>query len=147
MYTFIKRTVPPPSMLTFDGSNRDQCEVKRVRTNTPLQALVLLNDPQVLEAARVLAEKLAGEKISEEQKIEKAFRLIICRKTSDKEKEILFDYYTKEKDEFVKQPAKAESFLKAGEYKHEQNINKPEAAALMQVVHTIYNMEEAITKS
>jgi hypothetical protein len=73
--------------------------------------------------------------------------LIICRKTSDKEKEILFDYYTKEKDEFVKQPAKAEGFLKAGEYKHEQNINKPEAAALMQVVHTIYNMEEAITKS
>ena len=147
MYTFIKRTVPPPSMLTFDGSNRDQCEVKRVRTNTPLQALVLLNDPQVLEAARVLAEKLAAEKISEEQKIEKAFRLIICRKANEKEKQILFDYYKKEKDEFVKQPAKAESFLKAGEYKHEQNINKPEAAALMQVVHTIYNMEEAITKT
>ena len=73
--------------------------------------------------------------------------LIICRKTSDKEKEILFDYYTKEKDEFVKQPAKAESFLKAGEYKHEENINKTDAAALMQVIHTIYNMEEAITKS
>ena len=147
MYTFIKRTVPPPSMLTFDGSNRDQCEVKRVRTNTPLQALVLLNDPQVLEAARVLAEKLAAEKITEEQKIEKAFRLIICRKASEKEKQILFEYYKKEKDEFVKQPAKANNFLKAGEYKHEQNINKPEAAALMQVVHTIYNMEEAITKT
>jgi len=134
-------------MLTFDGANRDQCEVKRARTNTPLQALVLLNDPQVLEAARVLAEKLEAEKIPEEQRIEKAFRLIICRKASEKEKEILFDYYTKEKDEFVKQPAKAEGFLKAGEYKHEQNINKPEAAALMQVVHTIYNMEEAITKT
>ncbi len=147
MYTFIKRTVPPPSMLTFDGSNRDQCEVKRVRTNTPLQALVLLNDPQVLEAARVLAEKIAVEKISEEQKIEKAFRLIICRNANAKEKQILFEYYKKEKKEFVKQPAKAESFLKAGEYKHEQNINKPEAAALMQVVHTIYNMEEAITKT
>jgi hypothetical protein len=118
-----------------------------VRTNTPLQALVLLNDPQVLEAARVLAEKLASEKFSEEQKIEKAFRLIICRKANDKEKQILFDYYEKEKEEFVKQAAKAESFLKAGEYKHEQNINKPEAAALMQVVHTIYNMEEAITKT
>ena len=109
--------------------------------------MVLLNDPQVLEAARVLAEKLAVEKISEEQKIEKAFRLIICRKTSEKEKELLFDYYKKEKDEFVKQPAKAEGFLKAGEYKHERNINKPETAALMQVVHTIYNMEEAITKT
>jgi hypothetical protein len=68
MYTFIKRTVPPPSMLTFDASNRDQCEVKRVRTNTPLQALILLNDPQVLEAARVLAEKLSTENISDEQR-------------------------------------------------------------------------------
>ena len=147
MYTFIKRTVPPPSMLTFDASNRDQCEVKRVNTNTPLQALVLLNDPQVLEAARVLAERLAKEKISEEQKIEKAFRLIICRKETTKEKQILLDYYKKEKEEFSKQPAKAASFLKAGEYQHEQNIDKTEAAALMQVVHTIYNMEEAITKT
>jgi hypothetical protein len=147
MYTFIKRTSPPPSMLTFDASNRDQCEVKRARTNTPLQALVLLNDPQVLEAARVLAERLSIEKISDEQRIEKAFRLIICRKANEKEKQILFDYYKKEKEEFLKQPGKAESFLKAGEYKHEQVSDKTGAAALMQVVHTIYNMEEAITKT
>jgi hypothetical protein len=147
MYTFIKRTVPPPSMLTFDASNRDQCEVKRVITNTPLQALVLLNDPQVLEAARVLAEKLSLEKISEEEKIEKAFRLIICRKTTEKEKQILQNYFKTEKEKFSSQPAKAERLLKTGEYKHEQTINKTEAAALMQVVHTIYNMEEAISKS
>jgi hypothetical protein len=147
MYTFIKRTVPPPSMLTFDASNRDQCEVKRVRTNTPLQALVLLNDPQVLEAARVLSEKLSMEKISEEARIEKAFRLIVCRKAGEKEKQILFDYYKKEKEQFSKLPSKAESFLKVGEYKHEKISNKEEAAALMQVVHTIYNMEEAITKT
>ena len=147
MYTFIKRTVPPPSMLTFDASNRDQCEVKRVRTNTPLQALVLLNDPQVLEAARVLAERISTENIPDEQRIEKAFRLIICRRATEKERQILFEYYKKEKEEFSKQPAKAESFLKAGEYKHEEKINKIDAAALMQVVHTIYNMEEAITKT
>jgi hypothetical protein len=147
MYTFIKRTVPPPSMLTFDASNRDQCEVRRVRTNTPLQALVLLNDPQVLEAARVLAEKLSTEKISDDEKIQKAFRLIICRKETEKEKQILAEYFKNEKEEFSKQPLKAESFLKAGEYKHEGNIDKASAAALMQVVHTIYNMEEAITKS
>ena len=147
MYTFIKRTVPPPSMLTFDGANRDQCEVKRVRTNTPLQALVLLNDPQVLEAARVLAEKLSVEKLTEEQRIEKAFRLVICRKATEKEKQILFDYYKKEKEQFSKQPAKAGNFLKAGEYKHETIADKITTAALMQVVHTIYNMEEAITKT
>jgi hypothetical protein len=147
MYTFIKRTVPPPSMLTFDASNRDQCEVKRVNTNTPLQALVLLNDPQVLEAARVLSEKLSVEKLTNEERIEKAFRLIICRKATEKEKQILFDYYKKEREEFSKQPSKASNFIKAGEYKHEQIVNKTDAAALMQIVHTIYNMEEAITKS
>ena len=58
MYTFIKLTVPPPSMIMFDASNRDQCEVKRLNTNTPLQALVMMNDPAVLEASRVFAQKL-----------------------------------------------------------------------------------------
>jgi hypothetical protein len=147
MYTFIKRTVPPPSMLTFDASNRDQCEVKRVRTNTPLQALVLLNDPQVLEAARVLAEKISMEKSSAEEKIEKAFRLIVCRKAGEQEKQILINYFKSEKEKFSAQPAKAEGLLKAGEYKHEPIADKAEAAALMQLIHTIYNMEEAISKS
>ena len=69
------------------------------------------------------------------------------KKKSVKEKEIFFDYYKKEKDGFSQNSAKAGDFLKAGEYKHEQNINKVEAATLMQVIHTIYNMEEAITKT
>lgn len=147
MYTFIKRTVPPPSMLTFDGSSRDQCEVKRVNTNTPLQALVLLNDPQVLEAARVLAEKLAIDRTTAKEKIEKAFRLIICRRATEKESGILVDYFESEKKKFLQTPEKAEIFLKAGEYKHEKISDKITAAALMQVIHTIYNLEEAITKT
>src|SRR6185295_10905111 len=61
MYTFIKLTVPPPGMILFDASNRDQCEVKRSKTNTPLQALVMMNDPTVLEASRVLAQQLMTE--------------------------------------------------------------------------------------
>src|SRR5690606_4044036 len=73
LYTFIKLTVPPPSHIIFDGSNRDQCEVRRLRTNTPLQALVMLNDPTVLEAARVLAGRLLDESSTEREKIEKAF--------------------------------------------------------------------------
>ena len=147
MYTFIKRTVPPPSMLTFDAPNRDQCEVKRARTNTPLQALVLLNDPQVLEASRVLAERISKENLSDEEKIQKAFRLIICRKLKEKEEEMLLTYFNDVKKEMQQTPAKAESFLKAGEYKHEEIADKASVAALMQVIHTIYNMEEAITKS
>jgi len=146
MYTFIKRTVPPPSMLTFDGSNRDMCEVKRTNTNTPLQALVLLNDPQVLEAARILAEKISIENSTENEKIEKAFQLIVCRKTKQKETEMLQDYFNSEKEKFQQSPAKAEAFLKTGEHAHEKITDKIKTAALMQVIHTIYNMEEAITK-
>src|SRR3546814_14230316 len=75
IYGFIKLTVPPPSMLIFDASNRDQCEVERQRTNTPLQALVMMNDPTVLEAARVLSGTLLQHKeLSSRERIIRAFR-------------------------------------------------------------------------
>lgn len=146
MYTFIKRTVPPPSLLTFDATNRDQCEVKRLRTNTPLQALVLLNDPMVQEASRVLAEKLMLENITDEQKLNKAFRLIVCRRAKEKEMDLLKDYFIDEKQRLSSSPAKAENILNAGEYRHEVIKDKISAAALMQVIVTLYNMEEANTK-
>ncbi len=89
MYTFIKLTVPPPSMTIFDASNRDQCEVKRLKTNTPLQALVMMNDPAVLEASRVFAQNLCTQQSTADDKITKVFRTIICRKPTIKELEIL----------------------------------------------------------
>jgi hypothetical protein len=147
MYTFIKRTVPPPSMLTFDGSNRDQCEVRRTLTNTPLQALVLLNDPQVLEASRVLAEKLSNESMTINEKLDKAFRLIVCRKPDEKEKSMLLPFYESEKNKLMHAPEKADQLLHAGEYQHVHVADKAETAALMQVIHTIYNLEEAVTKT
>ena len=143
LYTFIKRTVPPPSLLVFDASNRDQCEVRRLRTNTPLQALVMMNDPQVNEAARVLAEKL----ISDETKIEKAFRLILCRKASDKELSILKNYFEAEKKIFETTPEEAGNLIAIGEYKHQTVADKASLAAMIEVIMTIYNMEEAIVKS
>ncbi|MEO7989657.1 MAG: PSD1 and planctomycete cytochrome C domain-containing protein [Chryseolinea sp.] len=146
MYNFIKRTVPPPGMLMFDASNRDQCEVKRMRTNTPLQALLMMNDPMVLEASRVLAERLMIENSSEKEKISKAFQLIICRKASDDENEILDNYFVEEKERFTANKEKAMKFIEAGEYKHEGVKDTEMLAALMQVVHTLYNMDEAITK-
>ncbi len=96
MYTLIKRTVPPPTMGIFDASNRDLCEVRRLKTNTPLQALVMMNDPAVLEASRVLAGKLLQEKGTLDEKITKAFRLIVCRQPTEKELDILTRYYEKE---------------------------------------------------
>ncbi len=146
MYTFIKRTVPPPVMLTFDGTNRDQCEVKRLRTNTPLQALALMNDPLVLEASRVLAERLMSEKSGIEEKISKAFRLIISRTPKSQELKLLLDYFEEEKKSFSQAPKKAASFINTGEYKHEKIADMISLAALMQVLDTIYNMEEAMAK-
>ena len=145
MYTLIKRTVPPPTMGIFDASNRDLCEVKRLKTNTPLQALVMMNDPAVLEASRVLASKLLQEKSSSKDKISKAFRLIVCRKPSDKELDVLTGYY--EKQLKIISPQMAEKMIAVGEYPMTKNMDKRSLGALMRVVSTIYNLEETITKS
>jgi hypothetical protein len=147
LYSFIKRTVPPPGMLVFDASNRDQCEVNRMRTNTPLQALVLLNDPAMLESARVFAERLMLEKTSADEKIRKAFQSIICRVPKKEEFDQLIKYYAQEKLNFEKTPDKAKQFIETGEYRHEKINDVISLAALMQVVQTIYNLDEAITKS
>ncbi|WP_128544558.1 PSD1 and planctomycete cytochrome C domain-containing protein [Larkinella soli] len=145
MYTLIKRTVPPPSLAIFDASNRDLCEVKRLRTNTPLQALVMMNDPTVLEASRVLAARLLEEKTSEKDKISKAFRLIVCRKPTEKELEVLTGYFEQER-KTLKRPA-AEKTLAVGEYPIPAGVDRVRLAALMRVVTTIYNLEETITKT
>jgi hypothetical protein len=147
LYTFIKRTVPPPSLLVFDASNRDQCEVRRLRTNTPLQALVMMNDPQVNEAARVLAEKLMEGDEDVKSKVSKAFRLIICRNGSDKEIDILNGYFETEKSILQKSPGQANKLIAMGEYKHLSIDDKAGLAAMIEVIMTIYNMEEAIVKA
>jgi hypothetical protein len=147
MYFFIKRTAPPPSMLIFDASTRDQCEVNRIRTNTPLQALVMLNDPQVLEASRVLAQNLQQEKTSDEEKITTAFKLILCRTPNKEELKTLSDYFQSELTRFKGDKERAEKFVAVGEYPMPKNNDVTYHAALMQIVHTLYNLEEASTKS
>jgi hypothetical protein len=132
-------------MAIFDASNRDQCEVQRLRTNTPLQALLMMNDPTVLEAARVLAAKVLEEKTSSKDKIYKAFRLIICRKPTDKEMSILTSYYADQLRSINKQSAG--KLLNVGEYPIPADLDKITLAAMMKVVDTIYNLEEAITKT
>ncbi|HEY0670070.1 MAG TPA: PSD1 and planctomycete cytochrome C domain-containing protein [Sphingobacteriaceae bacterium] len=146
MYTFIKRTVPPPIMGIFDASNRDQCEVQRLRTNTPLQALAMLNDPTVLEASRVLAAKLIQERSQPRDKIVKAFRLITCRKPNEKEITLMTAYHNDHLKTLKKQSA--EKILAVGEYpRTDVKIDKISLAAMMQVITAIYNLEETITKT
>jgi len=147
LYTFIKLTVPPPSMGLFDASNRDQCEVKRLKTNTPLQALMMLNDPTVLEAARVLAQRLVAENSSMDEKIAKAFRLIVCRHASAKELAILQDYCKDQLAQFTSKKLDAAATIKAGEYPMPQKTDTVTMAALMKTIEAIYNLEESITKT
>ncbi|HEY6902038.1 MAG TPA: PSD1 and planctomycete cytochrome C domain-containing protein, partial [Puia sp.] len=123
LYSFIKLTVPPPGMGIFDASNRDQCEVRRGRTNTPLQALVMLNDPTVLEAARVLAQRLESESSSPEEKVIKAFRTILCRKPTVSEQKRLTDYYNDQLSTFRNNPTAARKSLAVGEYPQSKNID------------------------
>jgi hypothetical protein len=145
MYTIIKRTVPPPSMSIFDASNRDQCEVRRLNTNTPLQALIMLNDPAVLEASRVLAAKLLQQNSPAQEKIRQAFRTIVCRRPNEKEMQLLTHYYQEELKNL--NTSQAATRLTVGEYPLPAKTDKIQLAALMQVVTTIYNLEETLSKS
>ena len=147
LYNFIKLTVPPPQMGIFDASNRDQCEVKRLKTNTPLQALIMMNDPAVLEASRVLAQNLLNERSTATEKIIIAFRKIICRKPSAKEEKLLDDYYAAQVQLFQQKKLNAAATLQVGEYPLNKNADIIQTAALMKVINIIYNMEEAIMKT
>ena len=148
LYTFIKLTAPPPSMMIFDASNRDQCEAKRASTNTPLQALTMLNDPAVLEASRVLAENISVTNKSLEDKIEQAFETIVIRKPSRFERNKLMDYCEKQVAYFNGNAPLLKNTLAVGEFQHPtKKYNEAEAAALMKTILILYNLEETITKS
>ncbi len=147
MYVFIKRTVPPPTMLIFDASNRDQCEVQRSRTNTPLQALAMLNDPQVLESSRVLAEKQLIKHAKIEDAIIEGFRKIVCRKPSSKELKIIIGFFEEEKKYFKVNPKKVNALAKIGEYEHSKVKDTIIWAALMQTFQMMFNMEETIIRA
>ncbi|MFC5623342.1 PSD1 and planctomycete cytochrome C domain-containing protein [Algoriphagus winogradskyi] len=147
LYNFIKLTVPPPKAIIFDSSNRDRCEIGRSRTNTPLQALVMMNDPMILEASRVLASKMWAENTDGEKAISTSFKRIVCRDMSNEEMSILLSYYEDQLTRFKDNPDQVLPTLSVGEHPlEEKNIN-PETAALMQVIVSIYNLEETITKS
>ncbi|MFM1913258.1 MAG: hypothetical protein RIR51_1096 [Bacteroidota bacterium] len=146
IYNFIKLTVSPPKAIMFDGSNRDRCEVGRGRTNTPLQALVMLNDPMILEASRVLAINLNKKHKNIESVIEDAFLRILARPMRSKEKTYLENYFDEEYSYFNKNKSKIGSMLMVGEYPLDTKDINPKNAALMQVIVSLYNLEEAITK-
>ena len=147
LYTFWKRTVPPPSMMTFDAASRDFCTVKRQNTSTPLQALVLMNDPQILEACRVMTYQAIEKNENLDDRIAYMFRKVTSRRPNAEELDILVNYYKEELQQFESQPENAEQYLAVGAYKQKEVLSIPEMAAYTIVANAIFNLDEAITKS
>jgi hypothetical protein len=148
LYTYWRKTIPPPSMLIFDAPLKETCEVRRVRTSTPLQALNLLNDPQLLEAARVLGYTLVEMKeLPLDKKIALAFRKITSRHPQKNEVDILLQSYQEEFDRYTTHPTEAVKFLRMGAYPQNASLDTIECASMMHVVSIIFNLDEAISKS
>jgi hypothetical protein len=147
MYTFWKRTVPPASFATFDAPDREKCAARRALTNTPLQALVMMNDPTYVEASRALAQRtiLEGGK-DEKSRVEYAFRLATARKPSGKEVGVLRQLLQGRFDEFRTNRNAAMKLLSVGESPRDKRVDAAELAAWTTVASAILNLDETITK-
>ncbi|MSR55587.1 MAG: DUF1553 domain-containing protein [Gemmataceae bacterium] len=147
MYTFWKRTAPPPNMTAFDAADRSVCNVKRQSTSTPLQALNLLNDPTFVEAARFLGQRMLkeGGKTKTEQTAW-AFRLATSRTASEKETAILTKLFEEQAAAFTSDPKEAEKLLGVGDSKSDAALNKNELAAATAVALAILNHDAAVMR-
>jgi len=147
MYTFWKRTVPPAQMLTFDAPDREKCTVRRTVTNTPLQALVLLNDPTYLESSRVLAERVLHEAGRDPAKrASLAFELATARTPGKQELAVLERLAKQQMATYTKDRKAAESLLKTGKSPVDSNLDPAELAAWTTVTSAILNLDETVTK-
>ncbi|MBI3684071.1 MAG: DUF1553 domain-containing protein [Acidobacteria bacterium] len=147
MYTFWKRTVPPASLATFDAPDREKCVARRARTNTPLQALVLMNDPTYVEAARTLAEKvLAGSRPSSSARITMAYQLAAARSPAPSEVKLLAQLAEKQRAIYRRDPDSARKLIAVGESKPAANLDPVELAAWTTVASAVLNLDEVITK-
>lgn len=147
LYTYSRRFAPNPFMINFDATSREICTIRRNITSTPLQALSLLNDPQIVEASRVLSEKVQKKHPdSVEKQIEDAFRLSTGLKPDTKQLGILNEYYQKSMASFLQDPKKADSLLTVGSKPFDLELSKEKTAAMTLVVNTILNSDQSYMK-
>ena len=147
MYTFWKRTVPPPSLAIFDAPDREKCTARRTLTNTPLQALTLMNDPTYVEAARSLAQRALGRGGKDDPgRIAYAFRLAVARKPSAQEVSVLRNLLVQQRVHYRRDKKAALEILGVGESRWDPRLDNGELAAWTMVTSAILNLDEAITK-
>lgn len=147
LYTFWKRTLPPPSMTVFDAPSREQCTIQRRATSTPMQALVLLNDPQYTEASRLIATRMlqeGGETATD--RIHFAFRLATSRHPKAAELALLNDLLEKEQADFETATTAAKQLTSIGEFPLAEGVDLAELAAYTVVANAILNLTETILK-
>ena len=146
LYSVWKRTAPLPNMMAFDAESREVCIVKRARTNTPLQALVLLNDVQFVEAARKLAETSMTQNRSDSAAIAWAFRSLTGRNPSAKESTILEDLLASERHYYQGHPSDADKYISLGDTSVNKDQDRIELAAMTTVCQAIMNLDATIWK-
>jgi hypothetical protein len=148
LYTFWKRTAPPPMMMNFDSAGREACVVRDLRTNTPLQSLNLMNDVTYLEAARKLGERMMREGGgTAPERIGYGFELATARRPGDRESEILlasFQYY---RDRFQSDAKAAVNYLTQGEAARDEKLDTRELAAYAALASLILNLDATLTKN
>ncbi|WPP48343.1 DUF1553 domain-containing protein [Catalinimonas niigatensis] len=146
LYTYWRRTIPPPSMLTFDADARNVCTVERQVTSTPLQALILLNDPQYVEASRILAERMQKETDQGlDEQLNYGFRLLTGRSALEGELEIFAALYQDELEKYTAEPESARELLKVGEHHRDEQLDLSKTAALAIVTNIMMNHDEFYT--
>lgn len=148
MYTYWKRSAPAPSLIIFDTPTREQCVVQRSRTNTPLQALVTLNDTQFVEAARMLAERMLCERPDDRSgQLEFGYRLATGVKPSERVMGILERAYNEEHEHYAANPEQGAALLATGESPRDETLDQNEHAAMTIVASIILNLDETLTKN
>jgi hypothetical protein len=147
LYTFWKRTAPPPQMSALDAPSRESCLVRRERTNTPLQALLLLNETQFIEAARHLAERcLTAGGTTLEQRLDYLMKLTLGRPATTAELEVLKTVFEQHRASYQSRPVEAEKLIQVGETKPAAGLPKIDLAAMTMVANVVLNLDETITK-
>ena len=148
LYTHWQRQYLHPSLLAFDAPGREECTAERTRSNTPLQALVLLNDPIYVESARAFAQRiLESGKSTDSERVEWAIRDSLSRKVISNESQLLLSLLNKHRAEYVADTASADRLLSVGDYPIASDLNRTELAAWTSVARAILNLHETITRN
>ena len=146
LYTFWKRAAPPAMLETFNAPNREVCTVRRERTDTPLQALVTLNDPQFVEAARVLAQRVAAEGPTFEARADALARRALARPFREEEASVVRESFDRLASYYRAHPDDVEKLLSVGEAPRDPNVPAAEAAAWTMLANQVLNLDEVLNK-